>query len=76
VSASVEWLRVVAVQDDVVGRLSLDGGRRTADGGRHTARSTQHKPETDAGERMVVAGWPASCRELSAITELSELSQT
>jgi hypothetical protein len=36
VSASVEWLRVVAVQDDVVWRLSLDGGRRTA-------HSTQHK---------------------------------
>jgi hypothetical protein len=71
-SASVEWLRVVAVQDDVAWRLSLDGGRRTAHSTQRTAHSRKRTLERGwswrAGQRAV--------GELSAIAELSELSQT
>jgi hypothetical protein len=60
-SASVEWLRVVAVQDDVAWRLSLDG-RRAAGGGRHTAHSAQH---TAGNGRWREDGRGGLARELS-----------
>jgi hypothetical protein len=69
-SASVEWLRVVAVQDDVVWRLSLDGGRRTA---HSTALSTQH---TAGNGRWREDSRGGLARELSESCRLSQSYQS